>query len=111
MKALGLQVKLVEGGMHLLKALETEPFDLVLLDCHMPVMDGFEVAAKIREREASLGYYASGHALWVVAATAFAFEEDKERCLEAGMDDFLSKPAKVKDIEAMLERYFEAKAK
>lgn len=110
LRSLGFELELVQSGAELLKALEEKPYDIVLLDCQMPGKDGFEIAREIRHREATIGYYPSGRPLWVVAATAFAFSEDRERSLEAGMNDFLSKPAKIPDIKEMLSRFQAAQA-
>lgn len=74
------------------------PFDLILLDCHMPEMDGFETARVIRERETATGAH-----LRIIALTANAFPQDRLRCLEAGMDDFLSKPIDGAQLLAMIE--------
>lgn len=102
LKYLGLEAEMVDGAKQLFEKLSNEPYDLLFLDCHMPDMDGFEVARKIRDREEVEGYYLSGHRLWIIASTAFAFEQDKDRCLESGMDDFLSKPSKVEDLGAVI---------
>ena len=75
--------------------------DLVLMDCQMPVMDGFEATRRIRALEAGRG----GTRVPIVALTAGAFSEDRERCIEAGMDDFLAKPLNLRDFQAMLEKW------
>src|SRR5439155_26945066 len=77
----------------------TPDFDLLLLDIHMPELDGFQVAQAIRERERAAG----GH-LPVIALTARSRREDRERCLAAGMDDFLAKPIRADDLWAAIER-------
>jgi PAS domain S-box-containing protein len=77
----------------------TPDFDLLLLDLHMPELDGFQVVQAIRERERTAG----GH-LPVVALTARSRKEDRERCLAAGMDDFLSKPIQAANLWAVIER-------
>jgi CheY-like chemotaxis protein len=74
-------------------------FDLLLLDVHMPELDGFQVVRAIRERERATG----GH-LPVIALTAGARPEDRERCLAAGMDDYLSKPVRAAELFAAIER-------
>ena len=74
-------------------------FDLLLLDVHMPELDGFQVIQAIRERERSAG----GH-LPVVALTARSRKEDRDRCLAAGMDDFLAKPIQAPDLWAAIDR-------
>jgi CheY-like chemotaxis protein len=95
----GHRVRLAGDGRKALALLEEGAFDLLLLDVHMPEMDGFQVIRAIRERERDTG----GH-LRVVALTARSRKEDRERCLAAGMDDFLSKPVRAADLWAAVER-------
>ncbi len=95
----GCVVHLVEDGLDVLTALEQENYDLILMDMQMPVMDGIEATKKIRQREEATG----GH-IPVIALTANAMPEDRERCLEAGMDDFLSKPIDPRALMAVLAR-------
>src|SRR5262249_2170865 len=76
-----------------------EPFDLLLLDIHMPELDGFQVVAAIRERERTAG----GH-LPVIALTARSRKEDRERCSRAGMDEYLAKPFTAADLWAAIDR-------
>ena len=78
-------------------------FDLLLLDVHMPEMDGFQVVEAIRQRERTV----PGH-LPVIALTARSRKEDRERCLAAGMDDFLTKPLRQAELGAAIERVLEA---
>ena len=75
------------------------PFDLLLLDVHMPELDGFQVIGKIREREQAAGYH-----LPVIALTARSRREDRERCLAAGMDEYLAKPIRAADLFAAIDR-------
>ncbi len=84
---LGLSAAMAVNGREALALLEREPFDLLLLDIHMPELDGFQVVGAIRERERTAG----GH-LPVIALTARSRKEDRERCLRAGMDEYLAKP-------------------
>jgi CheY-like chemotaxis protein len=92
-------VRLANNGRDALALAEEGVFDLLLLDVHMPELDGFQVIQAIRERERSAG----GH-LPVIALTARARQEDRERCLAAGMDDFLAKPIQAADLWAATER-------
>ena len=87
------------NGREALALAEEGGFDLLLLDVHMPELDGFQVVRAIRERE----HGAAGH-LPVIALTARSRKEDRERCLAAGMDDFLSKPVQAADLLAAIAR-------
>ena len=95
----GHRVRLASNGREALTLTEEGVFDLLLLDVHMPELDGFEVAQAIRQREQTSG----GH-LPVVALTARSRKEDREDCLAAGMDDFLSKPIRAADLWAAIDR-------
>jgi nitrogen fixation negative regulator NifL len=95
----GLEVASVENGQEAVDAITRGPRpDLVLMDCQMPVMDGFEATGRIRQWEAAHGR----QRLPIVALTAGAFEEDRDHCLAVGMDDFLAKPVSVKELDAAL---------
>jgi CheY-like chemotaxis protein len=83
----GHKVEVVGDGKQALAILERQAFDLVLMDVHMPVLNGFEAVAALRRREADVG----GH-LPVIALTANAMKGDRERCLEGGFDGYVSKP-------------------
>jgi two-component system sensor histidine kinase/response regulator len=95
----GHSVRVAQNGREAVEAVEEQPFDLVLMDVHMPEMGGFEATGLIRQRE-----QAHGGRLPIVAVTARAMTGDRERCLEAGMDDYLTKPVKVKDLLAIIDR-------
>ncbi len=95
----GHSVRLATNGREALSLAEEGAFDLLLLDVHMPELDGFQVIQAIRERERAAG----GH-LPVIALTARSRKEDRERCLAAGMDDFLAKPIQAADLWAAIER-------
>jgi two-component system sensor histidine kinase/response regulator len=87
-----------ESGSAALEILESQSFDLVLMDIQMPGMDGFEAARSIRERERQTGSH-----IPIVALTAHAMESDRERCLAAGMDDYVSKPISSEALAAAIE--------
>ena len=95
----GHRVRLANNGREALALAEEGVFDLLLLDVHMPELDGFQVVRAIRERERSAG----GH-LPVIALTARSRKEDRERCLAAGMDDFLTKPIGPAELFAAIDR-------
>jgi CheY-like chemotaxis protein/HPt (histidine-containing phosphotransfer) domain-containing protein len=101
LEGLNCQVAVAGNGLEALAALERESFDLVLMDCQMPELDGFATTAEIRRREAAAGRSPRP----VLALTANAMEGDRERCIEAGMDDYLSKPFTREALAAMLGRY------
>jgi CheY-like chemotaxis protein len=88
------------NGREALAALENKHFDLVLMDVQMPEMDGLEATAALRAREKD-----SGKHLWVVALTAHAMKGDRERCLSAGMDAYLSKPIRPAELDEVLQDY------
>jgi signal transduction histidine kinase/HPt (histidine-containing phosphotransfer) domain-containing protein/ActR/RegA family two-component response regulator len=96
----GLKVRTAENGEQALRLIEQEHFDIVLMDCQMPVVDGFAATMTLREREAGTGQH-----LTVIAITANAMEGDKERCLAAGMDDYLAKPYTGPDLRNLLLRW------
>jgi CheY-like chemotaxis protein len=95
----GHSVRVAQNGREAVEAVAEQPFDLVLMDVHMPEMGGFEATGLIRRRER-----ADGRRLPIVAVTARAMTGDRERCLEAGMDDYLTKPMKVKDLLDIIDR-------
>jgi CheY-like chemotaxis protein len=86
LEKLGCRVETAQDGREALEKFSAETFDAVLMDCQMPVMDGFEATREIRRREANDGRCP------IIAMTAGAMQGDRERCLEAGMDDYVAKP-------------------
>jgi PAS domain S-box-containing protein len=108
----GHEVVVANNGLVALAALERETFDLVLMDVQMPEMGGFEATAAIRQREASRGGYAPlGRAIPVIAMTAHAMKGDRERCLEAGMNDYVAKPVRAKELAEAVARVLPAEPK
>ena len=101
LKNLGVTAQTAENGAVALRMLQGEKYDLILMDCHMPEMDGFSACRAFREYEK--GIYVTRTP--VVAVTANAMKGEKERCLAAGMDDFLTKPLEKNDLQLLLLRY------
>jgi signal transduction histidine kinase/DNA-binding response OmpR family regulator len=99
LEGLGCSVELVSNGAEALAEVQRRTYDLVLMDCEMPVMDGFEAAGRIRALDARLPRTP------VVAMTARALSGDREKCLAAGMDDYLSKPVQLDALIDTLERW------
>ncbi len=96
---LGYRADVVANGQEVLDAIERIPYPLVFMDCQMPEMDGYEATGLVRKREGS-----TRHTI-IVAMTAGAMEGDRERCLEAGMDDYVSKPVRPDELEAVLVQW------
>jgi PAS domain S-box-containing protein len=97
LQSLGYLADVVANGQEVLDLLEQVKYDLIFMDCQMPVMDGYEATRRLRQRERG-----SGHHTVVIALTANAMHEDRERCLQAGMDDYLSKPVLKEDLERVI---------
>ncbi len=95
---LGYRCDIAGNGNEVLEAVKVSPYDLILMDCQMPGMDGFEATRIIRELESK------GH-LPVIAMTASTMDEDRKLCLAAGMDDYLTKPITLPELEATLEKW------
>ncbi|MBL8250665.1 MAG: response regulator [Candidatus Competibacter sp.] len=102
---MGLSVDVADNGREALRALEDKSYDLVLMDCQMPEMDGYEATRLIRQREQA----ERRTRLPIIALTAHAMPGDREKCLEAGMDDYLIKPFQFAEIESVLERWLAAR--
>ena len=95
----GYTAEAVESGLEVLAAMDRATYDLILMDCQMPDMDGYQATAAIRKREGK------GRHVPIVALTANAMEGDRERCLQTGMDDYVSKPIEPKTLLATLQRW------
>lgn len=98
---LGCEVLLANHGAEALSLLENQAVDLVLMDCNMPVMDGYEATRRIRQRSEL-------NALPIIALTANALSDERERCRAAGMDDYLAKPFRKDELAALLDQWLSA---
>ena len=99
LKKLGLRADAVANGAEAVKALETLPYDLVLMDVQMPVMDGLEATRLIRNPKSAV----RNHEVPIIAMTAHAMQGDREKCLESGMNDYVSKPVSPQVLAAALK--------
>jgi CheY-like chemotaxis protein len=97
----GFDVDLVADGNEALEAHRTNPYDLILMDCQMPSMDGLEASRQIRSLEQRQPI--------IVAVTANALVGERERCLNAGMDDYLSKPFQAEQLVALVKKWIAAR--
>ncbi len=106
LKILGCEVETAQTGRQALELLQRKSFDIVLMDCQMPEMDGYEATKRLREMEERQGKHTV-----VIALTAHALKGDREKCLAAGMDDYLSKPFTIDQLRAVLERWLKGRPK
>ncbi len=103
LEELGCEVDTAENGAQAVELVARNRYDLVVMDCQMPVMDGFEATAQIRANEPS-----DGERLPIIALTAHAMSGDRARCIEAGMDDYLTKPFEREQLVETLARWLES---
>lgn len=98
LEQMGICADIAENGEDAIAMLMLSPYDLVLMDCQMPVMDGYTAARTIRQNQQS---YSN---IYIIALTANAMDGDKDKCLEAGMNDYLSKPLRKGDLATKLQQ-------
>jgi CheY-like chemotaxis protein len=98
-----LRADVAISGSEVLRASGQTPYDVILIDCHMPVIGGYEVTEMIQERESLVNRHAKLHT-HIVALTVGAMKGDREKCLAAGRDDYLSKPMCIDDLSVALAR-------
>ncbi|WP_064609184.1 hybrid sensor histidine kinase/response regulator [Photobacterium sp. J15] len=104
LEKLGVRVEIANNGAEAISRFREQSFDVIFMDCQMPVMDGFAATKAIRAEETE------GHRIPIIALTANVVKEEKEKCFAAGMDDFVSKPVSQKMLAVMLEKYLSATA-
>jgi CheY-like chemotaxis protein len=100
LRKLGCEVDVVDDGEAAHRAVRAGSYDIVFMDCHMPVVDGFEATRRIRAWEQT-----RGGELVIVALTADSLASDRQRCLDAGMNDFITKPVSSSQLSATIERW------
>jgi signal transduction histidine kinase/DNA-binding response OmpR family regulator/HPt (histidine-containing phosphotransfer) domain-containing protein len=100
---LGYMFDIVENGKEAIKTLEKKQYDLVLMDCQMPVMDGYEATRIIRDPQSNV----QDHHVNVIAMTANVMKGDRQKCLDTGMNDHIGKPLSIKSLEKMLSKWLE----
>src|SRR5205823_1856340 len=103
--SVGYECEIAENGEQALQALSQANYDLVLMDCQMPEMDGFEATRRFRQREAANANQVAR--VPIIALTANALTGDRDRCLNAGMTDYISKPIDPVKLIDMIEHYLE----
>ncbi|NRA38658.1 MAG: response regulator, partial [Planctomycetes bacterium] len=99
LKKLGHDVDVSENGDDAVKKVQSKKYDIVFMDCQMPVLDGWEATKRIRQMGAEFS------ALPIIALTANALAGDRDKCLAAGMNDYLSKPMKKQNLEQMMNEW------
>jgi CheY-like chemotaxis protein len=99
-KKLGYHADVVTNGKEAIDLLEKFDYDLLLMDCQMPEMDGYEATRNIRDENSPV----RNHGIPIIAMTANAMKGDREKCLEAGMDDYISKPINIKRLAEVVDK-------
>jgi two-component system, sensor histidine kinase and response regulator len=106
LRKLGYGADIVANGLAVLEALQSIPYDVILMDCQMPEMDGYDAARALRVREqSSNGGARAKSSIHIIAVTANAMQGDREKYFAAGMDDYLTKPIRLQELQAALNRF------
>jgi two-component system, sensor histidine kinase and response regulator len=106
LRKLGCSAHAVANGLEVIESLKDAPYDVILMDCQMPEMDGYEATQQIRRHEKESGLQkGSRPRLHIIAMTANAMQGDREKCIASGMDDYVTKPVRLGDLQAALERW------
>jgi two-component system, sensor histidine kinase and response regulator len=106
LQKLGCHADVAANGIEVLEAIPRIPYDVIFMDCQMPEMDGYEASRAIRSRERDPEHACPWKApIYIIAMTANAMQGDREKCLAAGMDDYVSKPARLSELQAALDRW------
>ena len=96
----------VANGLEVLEAMQQISYDIILMDCQIPEMDGYETTQALRQREQNLENACPWHApVYIIAMTANAMQGEREKCIAVGMDDYLSKPVRTAELQTALERW------
>jgi CheY-like chemotaxis protein len=103
LKRMGCRVDVAGNGREAVERFGEQAYEVIFMDCQMPEMDGFEATRAIRQAEETLGRYT-----WIIAMTAYSLESDRQRCLAAGMDDYVSKPATIMQFRKAMARWYRA---
>jgi two-component system, sensor histidine kinase and response regulator len=103
LRKLGFHADAVANGLEVLESLRNIPYEIVIMDCHMPEMDGYEATRRIRQNP-ELNRTRYGFPVCIIAMTADAMKGDREKCLEIGMDDYVSKPVRMEELKSALEK-------
>jgi signal transduction histidine kinase/AmiR/NasT family two-component response regulator len=106
LKMRGHEVRIANNGKEVLEALGAEAFEIILMDVQMPVMDGFQATATIREKERSTGQH-----IPIIAMTGYAMKGDRQRCLDAGMDGYICKPIRSQELFEIVESFTDTTSK
>lgn len=100
LKKLGLTTDVASNGLEVLEKVSQKGYALILMDCEMPKMNGFEATNQIRSHEQSNGKH-----IPIIAMTAHSSQADRESCFNAGMDDYIAKPFRINDLQSILKRW------